>query len=125
VRFHLIPLLKKYNPAISKTLYNASLAIADDYDFINVEMKKHKISKVSQFLKIHPALQKRLIRKKIEKLRGNLKDIEAAHIDEILKMLKSKKSKKQLILLKGLKLARKGDRLTISKHKKATKVNKL
>jgi hypothetical protein len=41
------------------------------------------------------------------------KDIESVHINEIIKTLKSKKSKIQTVIFKGVRLTRKGDLFNI------------
>ncbi len=119
IRNELIPLLeKKYNPNIKETLYKSSLNIAKDYDLISEIAedfyRKNKKLKASAILKLHPALQKRVIFKAIENVKPDLKDIESAHINEVLKILKSAKSKRQVVKFQGLKITRKGDKITIS-----------
>lgn len=123
IRNELVPLLeKKYNSNIKETLYNSSLNIAEDYDLVSViteeSYRKNNNLKISLIKKLHPALQKRIILKAIENVRPNLKDIESAHIGEILKIIKSVKSKRQAVKLQGLKFTRIGDRLFISKSLK-------
>jgi len=80
IRQELIPLLeKKYNPNIKKVLYESSLTVADDYDLINTLVDKYQSNanlSVKKILKLHPALQKRVIFKAIESVRLDLKDIE-------------------------------------------------
>ncbi|MCX6765428.1 MAG: tRNA lysidine(34) synthetase TilS [Candidatus Moranbacteria bacterium] len=120
IRNELIPLLeKKYNPSIKETLYKSSLNIAEDYDLISQMAegyyKKHRNLKISEILKLHPALQKRVILEAIKKEKKSLKDIEKTHLDEIIKVAKSNKSKSQIVLLKGLKITRIGDKLTINR----------
>ncbi|MFA5872021.1 MAG: tRNA lysidine(34) synthetase TilS [Parcubacteria group bacterium] len=118
IRNQLIPFIeKKLNPNIQELLYKLSQSIADDYAFINSFAKewlriKRDIS-VSELASFHPAIQREILRIRIEELKPNLRRIEFAHIDEIIKMIKSSKNKQQYIILKGLKIARKGDRLTI------------
>lgn len=119
IRNELIPLLeKKYNPNIKKTLYKSSLSIAEDYDLISEIAKdfyrKNKKLKAIAILKLHPALQKRVILKAIENIKPDLKDIESAHIGEIIKIVKSAKSKRQIVKFQGLKIARIGDKITLS-----------
>lgn len=120
IRNELIPLLeKKYNPNIKETLYNSSLNIAEDYDLISKIAKdfyrKNKKLEASAILKLHPALQKRIILKAIENIKPDLKDIESAHINEVLKIIKSAKSKRQIVKFQGLKIVRIGDKITIQK----------
>ena len=126
IRGHLLPLLeKKYNPVIQKTLAEASENIADDYDFIFQEAEKmvkdvylkqsdNKIEiSIGKITKIHPALQRQILRRTLLKVRKNLADIQNAHIEEILKILKSSKGKNQIKEFADLKIVRKGDSLII------------
>jgi tRNA(Ile)-lysidine synthase len=119
IRNEVIPLLeKKYNPNIKETLYVSSLSIADDYDFLEQisreTYKKNKKLNAKNILKLHPAMQKRVILEAIKNKKGDLKDVESANIEEILKVLKSGKSKSQIIVFKGLKFMRKGDKMILS-----------
>jgi tRNA(Ile)-lysidine synthase len=120
IRNKLIPNLEKnFNPNIKKTIADSMLSITDDLDFISEITKKYSNSvkelRASEILKLHPSLQKRLILKKIELVRGNLKNIESSHVEQILKIVKSVKSKSQKLSFQGLKLTRKGDRLNLVK----------
>lgn len=119
IRNELIPLLeKKYNPNIKETLYNSSLSVAQDYDFINelaeINFQKNKKLAINKILKLPLALQKRMILKAVEKKTGNLKDIEMANVEEVLKAMKSMKSKNQIVKFRGLKFMRKDDRMFLS-----------
>lgn len=119
IRNWLIPQLeKKFNPNIKKTLYGASLSVADDYDLISKSAEeyyfKNKKLSVKKLLKLHPALQKRILLKAIQNKKSDLKDIETSHIEEILKVLKSAKKKNQKVIFKSLKLVRKDDKITLS-----------
>ena len=118
VRNKLIPYLEKnFNPGIKKTIFDSTLSISDDLSLISElsekYFKKMKEFKASQILKLHPALQKRLILKEIRAAKGNLKNIESAHVEEILKIIKSSKSKNQTFSFQGLKLTKKGDKLSL------------
>lgn len=120
VRNILIPQLeKKFNPNIKKTIFDSTLNIAEDVSLIEKISEKYIDNsgemKIGQILKLHPALQKRLILKKIEFVKGNLKNVESAHVNEILKIIKSSKGKNQEFSFQGLKLSRKGDKLSLTK----------
>jgi len=71
---------------------------------------------VKKILPLPSALQKRIILQFLQKATGNLKDIESVHLNEILKVLKSLKSKNQILHFQGLKIERKGDKVTIVKN---------
>ena len=120
IRNKLLPYLEKnFNPNIQEILYKLSQSAADDYDFINKYsaewLKSNRSLCVSKLTRLHPAIQREVIRLAIEKHIPNLREIEAGHMNEISKVMKSGKNKKQILKFKGLKIERKGDRLVISK----------
>ncbi len=94
VRLELMPLLEKYNPRIAEALQRTSLQAMESSDFIEQESRglldrivrredgafvldKRKLEGVL------PVVQKSLVWLVLEKLQGNLTDIESRHIDEI------------------------------------------
>lgn len=120
IRNKLIPYLENnFNPNIKKTIFDATLNIEEDLSLISglldAKLVENSDFRVSKICKIHPALQKRIILRKIIDIKGNSKDIESSHIREIMKIIKSKKGKNQIFLFQGLKLIRKGDRLNLLK----------
>lgn len=125
VRHDLIPYLEKeYNPSIKETLAGSVEGIADDYNFISMEAeeilgkiceideKKIEIS-VEELKENHPALQRQILRQAILKIKNDLTNIENSHIEEILKVIKSRKNKSQVLDFKKLKVERKGDKIII------------
>jgi tRNA(Ile)-lysidine synthase len=110
---------KSYNPNIQEILYKFSQSVAEDYAFINKFsrewLKNRKVLKISELMKLHPSIQKEALRLAIEKHNPSLRELESAHIDEILKIVKSNKNKWQKIALKGLKIERRNDTLIIEK----------
>jgi tRNA(Ile)-lysidine synthase len=120
IRNQLLPELEKsFNPNIQEVLYKFSRSAADDYDFISrfsrEWLAENKTLRVSRISKLHPAIQREIIRLAIEKHIPDLREIESAHIEEILKIIRSKKNKRKMIKLKKLKIERKGDKLNIEK----------
>lgn len=120
IRNKLIPYLEKnFNPKIRQTISDATASIAQDADFLqsyaeNLADSKKELS-AKTLLELHPALQRRMLLQYIQAAKADLKDIGASHIEEILKALRSTKSKSQVVTFKGLKLTRRGDRVTISR----------
>lgn len=119
VRNKLIPFLEKnFNPNIKNTIFDATLNIAEDYSLLESITKKScgrsKKLSVKKLIALHPALQKRVLLQIIAEAKTDLKNIESSHIEEILKALKSTKGKNQIVVFKGLKMTRKGDKVTIS-----------
>lgn len=122
IRNILIPYLEKnYNPRIKNTIFNSLQPIAEDMEYLSETAKryyrKNKQLSVQELLKLHPAIQRRVILVAIENKRGDLKNIEAAHIEEIMKIAKSTKNKRQTVTLKGLKIVRVGDNINIESLK--------
>jgi len=120
VRNKLIPYLEKnFNPNIKKTLSDATLNIADDYSLLETITEENYIRhgnlSAKRLLALHPALQKRILLKTISAIKNDLKNIGSSHIEEMLKALRSTKGKNQVVLFQGLKMMRKGDKITISK----------
>lgn len=120
IRNKLLPYLEKnYNPNIRKTIFNSTASIADDYSFINSFAEKiyakNKNLSVKKLLSLHPAIQKRILLLAIAEKKSDTKDIEMPHIEEILKAITSAKGKNQSVVFQGLKMTRKGDKITISK----------
>jgi tRNA(Ile)-lysidine synthase len=98
VRHYLLPELQKYNPQIAEALLRLARTATDDLDFIETEARRlrNKVARAEgssviidkkSFLALPSALKRHLLRASIESLLGNLKDIEAAHIEEILNAL--------------------------------------
>ncbi len=120
IRNSLIPYLEKnINPQIKETIFHSIAGIVLDEDLLEkLTQKTGLISnplKISLCQKLHPALQRRVIRQIIFMIKGDQKDITVGHIQEILKVINSSKNKVQTIVLAGLKISRKGDNLNIEK----------
>jgi len=123
IRNKLIPFLEKnFNPNIKKTILNSVTGIAEDYALIQeLADKTYSPNKtdatiflsIKKLLTLHPAIQRRVILSHVKQAKGDAKNIEAKHIEEILKIAKSTKGKNQVMLVLGLKIMRKGDRIDI------------
>ena len=119
IRNQLIPSLLKYNPKIKQTVFDATESIREDYDFIKncakKEFQKNKNLSIKKLLALHPSIQKQVLLETILEKKSDLSDIEYAHIKELLKIIKSTKNKSQIVIFKGLKAIRKGDKITVEK----------
>ncbi len=112
IRQQLLPLLRNYNPQIADALLRTARISGDELAFIDEEASKIW-SEVAQekekaivldkekFYRLPLALKRHLLRVAIEKLVGNLKDIEACHIEEIVSAL-AKPAGKRVSLPAGL-----------------------
>ncbi|MFC1954004.1 tRNA lysidine(34) synthetase TilS [Chloroflexota bacterium] len=112
IRHQLLPLLRNYNPRVTEALLRTARIAGDDIDFLDKEnarlwdkiaqrQRETIVLNKEKFLNLPPVLQRHLLRTAIEKLLGNLKDIEARHIEEIMAVL-YKPAGKRLSLPGGL-----------------------
>jgi len=112
IRHQLIPLLESYNPRVAEALVRTARIADDDLAFFNQEIDRvwgkiiqkqgNTITLDKQgFLELPSALKRYLLRRTIEDLLGNLKDIETRHIEEIMDAL-TKPAGKRLSLPGGL-----------------------
>jgi len=112
IRLELLPLLTSYNPQVIESLLRAARIAGDDIAFLEKEARRLWRRVRSQrgetitldkeaVLKLSPSMQRHLLRLAIEKMVGNLKDIEARHIEELMQAL-NKPAGKQINLPYGL-----------------------
>jgi tRNA(Ile)-lysidine synthase len=123
IRHNLLPYLEEnFNPAIKQTLSQWSLSVADDYEFIEKSAesftlltckKKCANFTAKEFEKFHRSIQRQVLRNIFGKLKQNTKDIENKQIEEMLKVIKSGKSKSQKAVIGGLNISKKGDKIEI------------
>ncbi|MCX6012755.1 MAG: tRNA lysidine(34) synthetase TilS [Chloroflexi bacterium] len=95
-RYELMPLLKKYNPRIRESLLRTSQVVDEVCDYMEQQVSDlddevYKLVDHSiiinreYFLRLATVIQKQVIRKSLKTLIGNLTDIEAVHIESIIK----------------------------------------
>jgi tRNA(Ile)-lysidine synthase len=112
IRLQLLPLLQSYNPGVAEALLRTARIASDDLAFLDretgqlwgevaQELENTIILDKGRFLGLPSALKRHLLRASIEKLLGNLKDIETRHIEEIMDAL-TKPAGKRLSLPGGL-----------------------
>jgi len=112
IRLQLLPLLQSYNPGVAEALLRTARIASDDLAFLDretgqlwgevaQELENTIILDKERFLGLPSALKRHLLRASIEKLLGNLKDIETRHIEEIMDAL-TKPAGKRLSLPGGL-----------------------
>lgn len=120
IRLKLLPLLHSYNPRITDALLRSARIAADDLALLDSEVAKVWDSVVqkkggsviiskAEFLALAPAVKRELLRKALERLVGNLKDIEARHIEAMLAAL-NRPAGRRIILPGGLTFAINYDR---------------
>ncbi|MEA3429449.1 MAG: tRNA lysidine(34) synthetase TilS, partial [Thermodesulfobacteriota bacterium] len=131
VRHQLIPLLKgSYNLRIVETINRLSLIIRCEEKWIenniNSVFKKSIISirndkiilSATKIGEIDPAAQRRVIRKAIAAVKGDLRRIAFSHIDSAVSLLKSEKSFASIDLPDCIRIERNKDLLCFAKEKK-------
>ncbi len=89
IRHKLIPLLEKeYNLNLKELLSNTAENVGYDYDYLNraaYEKARNLGRKIDlgKFLKLHPAMQRMILRLNIVRLKGDTRRITFGHIKEI------------------------------------------
>jgi len=130
VRLELLPILRSYNPSIDKALLRLADISVDDISFI--EEKASSLWKklageegdvvyldMSQMATLPRAMQRQIFRRAVKQLRGNLKDVEADHIEAMMDLL-SKPAGKKLCLPDGLTLSTEYGRLVLASAQAST-----
>jgi len=109
IRNELIPELRKYNPNIVEVLSRTSNLLRLESDFINIQaesafkkvfFKRHfgYIAKTEDYLKLHKAIRLCILRKCIEKLKGDLKSVSMVQILSIDEQINSEKASCEVVL---------------------------
>jgi len=130
IRHELIPLLKKsYNPKITELLNRLSSIIRCEDEWIEnavnpiyqqsiIDVKENKIVlSVPRLISIHSAIKRRIIRKAIEEIKGNLRRITYLHINDAITLLKGEAACGNIDLPDRIRIKRNNDILIISKEK--------
>jgi len=112
IRHELIPMLQTYNPKIAKALATLAEQSADDYGLLQLEIQKHfkacakelpgskGISIQSDKLcRLHPAVQKMVLRTSLEQLKGDLRRFEHKHIEDLQDLLRGEPSRLAMVKL--------------------------
>ncbi|MFZ2975193.1 MAG: tRNA lysidine(34) synthetase TilS [Candidatus Moraniibacteriota bacterium] len=116
IRNKLIPSLEKdFNPKIKETIFDSLVSISEDSEYLEKTALKNSNSlEIKKLEKLHPAILRRVLRNNIKDTKGDLKNISTNNIEEIIKIIKSTKNKTQIVILPGLKITKKNDKLQIS-----------
>ncbi|MGH9749281.1 MAG: tRNA lysidine(34) synthetase TilS [Candidatus Polarisedimenticolia bacterium] len=125
VRRRLLPLLaKEFNPAIVETLAQTADLMREEDDLLGriAEAEGGRISRpvaggtalLAAALRGLPvALQRRVLRGRIEKVRGDLRGITLGHVDQALALLQPGRERGSICLPRGLVVRRHGEDLMI------------
>jgi tRNA(Ile)-lysidine synthase len=120
IRNKLIPYLEKnFNPKIKQTVFSAIGSIAQDVWFLSElaekEYQKNRNLEIKKLIKLSSALLNRVLLEAIKEKKADLKGIESTNIQELIKIIRSTKNKRQTVSFKGLKATRIGGKLIIEK----------
>jgi len=132
IRHNLIPLLEKeYNPEIVKSLCQLASITRSQEEWIDesiekififalIEKEKTRIIlSVPAVKKYHMAAKRRIIRKAIAGIKGDLKRITLMHVDSVVRLLEKNKAECASLDFPGrVRVARKEDSLLFIKEKK-------
>ena len=121
IRLELLPTLEKFNPALVGTLCRFGEVSADEADFIDEQAEKifpvvvrdNSIVR-PEFLKLHPAIQRAVIKKFFAFVTGSVKDFGFAHVEGVRTVLLNGLSGVELP--KNLRADLRRGRLRISKN---------
>jgi tRNA(Ile)-lysidine synthase len=124
VRLELLPALRSYNPGIDKALLRLADIAGDDISFLEEqtsllwsglakEQDETICLDIIKMAGLPHAIQRQVFRRAVKQLRGNIKDIEADHIEAMVDFL-SKPAGKKLCLPDGLVLSTEYGRLILA-----------
>lgn len=113
IRNRLLPLLEKeYNKNIKEILSHSARIIGDDYDYLIRQVEKiikHNKNNfnLDRFLKLHPAMQRLVLRLIIARLKQDTRAITSKHIEEIQDLAKNRPVHSIVDLPKGIAVIKK------------------
>ena len=133
IRNHLIPLLENsYSPAITGTITRLADILRNEEEWLEEVLEPiysaavttgpggQTVVSIPALLESHPAVVRRIIRKALAGLKGNLRRITFKHIDAAVRLLLLGPADGSLDLPDGIKIKRENDQMFFSKNKRAT-----
>lgn len=125
LRYELIPHLETYNPRIRDVIRRSARIFADDFDYVHQQVLAawtHVVTETDGALtfalapwrKLHPSLQRGLLREAIRRLRRELRNINLVHIEDALAVANDKPAGSVATLPQGLALFKSYDSFTIA-----------
>ena len=99
VRLELLPVLESYNPAISKSLLRLSGSASIDLAYLEAEAEQAwgRVSieedgrvrlKREAYSELAEAVGRRILRRAVRCVKGDLKDVESSHIEDMSRLMK-------------------------------------
>ncbi len=130
IRLELLPLLSRdYNKNIKDTVLRLRNIVSEVSVYLNQETEllfkevtrrektKRVIIDLKKLTSLHLALQRRIIRKSIEVVKGNLYSITLRHNNEILKLSEYQLGEKEIYLPDGLRVKKIYDKIIVFKKR--------
>lgn len=112
IRNKLLPLLKRqYNQNIKEILSNMAQSVALDYDYLSRlahQAMRRMGSRINlkKFLRLHPAMQRMLLRLAISKVKGDTRRINFQHIKELGDLISNRPVNSIVDLPKGVSVVK-------------------
>lgn len=112
IRNCLLPLLEKhYNKNIKEVLSTMAENVGHDYDYLSLLVNRvmRRLGKninLERFLKLHPAMQRLVLRTKIAQVKGNLRRLTFQHIREIEDLIFNRPINSIVDLPKGISVVK-------------------
>jgi tRNA(Ile)-lysidine synthase len=129
LRHHLIPYLEReYNPSIVDGLTRLSHTVRQDEEFLEIEaencfnvclieMEESVVSlSMEALFGLHPAMQFRVLRKAIQKVKKNLRRISLVHVESIFAFCFEKNTDGSLDLPDRIRIYKQGNKLVVRKE---------
>ncbi|MFQ5543546.1 MAG: tRNA lysidine(34) synthetase TilS, partial [Nitrospiria bacterium] len=128
VRHQLMPILETYNPRIKETLCKEAILLRDENHFIHqtmiealktldIEENEGSFSMdVSGLIRMHPALQRRVLRWMIKKLPGDMTEVGFNHIERIRSKILQPPVGGRLTFPSAISIEKKDSRLWIKRN---------
>lgn len=116
IRSELIPILETYNPTIKESVLRTAAVTSTDEAFLQQEVDsawQEVVTRQSEALilfnrsgviKLHAALQRRLVRKAIETLKETLRDIDFASVEKAVQFIQKPNHRNHVELMAGLEM---------------------
>jgi tRNA(Ile)-lysidine synthase len=119
LRHQIIPLLKEtFNPRLDESLAHLATLAQDEEDYWNCQIVSNSVERVAKFQTseltgVHPALARRIIRRALGGVKGDLRQIDFAHVETVLEMARSSNGSGR-VQLPGLDIFRSFDWIRIA-----------
>ncbi len=131
IRLELLPILKAYNPNVLQTIARTEELLREAGTYLEAQaherLKEATLSSNASSITLSRAkllnqpkvLGELIVRQAIERVKGDLREIEFVHVTEVLREIKRHKNRSELHLPSGLLFERRGDRILLTKRPKA------